>query len=215
MKALLLLLALAVLLTTSASAEKAKAIELNSKDGRTITAVIVSVGENSLKIRKDDGKEFEIPFSRLKEDSIEAAKKVVDEGKEKKTDKDEKEEPKPKTLPPIKEDAKHPKRVNLKLMSDDPTYGYTAKNPILVGSKEEFSGPKEEREYLQSLLDAQGEPITFKRLGSGGKSPHGNILDMYEVTTSDGSKVMLWIDMYHPKAAPDKQPAPVGFYKKR
>ncbi|RYD39813.1 MAG: hypothetical protein EOP85_15310, partial [Verrucomicrobiaceae bacterium] len=37
---------------------------------------------------------------------------------------------KDKTPPPISKDAKHPAEVNLKLMSEDPTYGYTEKNPI-------------------------------------------------------------------------------------
>ena len=38
---------------------------------------------------------------------------------------------------------------------------------------------------------------------------------MYKVTISTGETVMLWLDMYHPKMEPAKQPAPVGFYKKR
>ncbi|BDS05747.1 hypothetical protein NT6N_07870 [Oceaniferula spumae] len=120
-----------------------------------------------------------------------------------------------RVLDPIEKSAKHPKGVDLKLMSTDKTYGYSDQNAIKVGSKEEFGGPGAEREYLSSLLDSKGKPITFKRLASGGNSPDGKPLDIYEVTLSDGSKVILWLNMYYPKNKPAKQPAPVGFYKKK
>lgn len=124
-------------------------------------------------------------------------------------------EPEPVRLPAIPADAKHPGGVNLKLMSEDPDYGYSDQKPIRVGSKEEYGGPDAEREYLRSLLDARGRPVTFKRLGSGGNDPEGHMLDLYEIRTSDGKKVLLWISMYHPKNDPAKQPAPVGFYKRK
>lgn len=121
----------------------------------------------------------------------------------------------PKALAPIPEDASHPAGVNLKLMSDDPTYGYSQKNPIKVGSKEEYGGPKAEREYLDSILDKTGKTVKYKRLGSGGANGKGNPLDIYEVTLSSGEKIILWIDMYHPKNQPAKQPSPVGLYKRK
>jgi len=120
-----------------------------------------------------------------------------------------------KPLPPIDKKADHPAGVNLKLLSEDATYGYSDLNAIKVGSKDEFGGPAAERAYLELLLDASGKPVTFKRLFSGGKSPDGKPLDCYEVTLSDGKTVRLWINMYHPKNDPEKQPAPVGFYKKK
>lgn len=120
-----------------------------------------------------------------------------------------------KALPPIDPKVKAPAGVNLKLLSEDATYGYSDKNPIKVGSKDEFGGPEAERAYLELLLDAKGKPVEFKRLFSGGKSPDGKPLDCYEVTLDDGTKVRLWINMYHPKNEPAKQPAPVGFHKKR
>lgn len=118
-------------------------------------------------------------------------------------------------LPAIDKAAKAPKGVNKRLMSEDVEYGYSDQKPIRVGSRDEYGGPKAERAYLESLLDAKGEKISFKRLFSGGNDPEGHMLDCYEVTTSDGSKVRLWISMYHPKNKPEKQPAPVGFYKLR
>ena len=120
-----------------------------------------------------------------------------------------------KTLDAISKDAKSPAKVNKRLMSKDKTYGYSDQNPILVGSREEYGGPVAEETYLKSLLDAQGQPIQFKRLFSGGNSPDGKPLDCYEITVSSGEKVRLWINMYYPKNKPEKQPAPVGFYKKR
>ena len=122
---------------------------------------------------------------------------------------------KPVVLPPIEADAKHPKRVNLKLMSKDPSYGYTKENPVKLGSKDENRGPRSEREFLDSLLDASGEPVSYSRVGNVGAGEDGHIIDLYEVTVSDGKKVRLYIDMYHPENKPAKQPAPVGFYKRR
>lgn len=120
-----------------------------------------------------------------------------------------------KALPPIDPKAKHPPGMNLKLLSEDATYGYSDQNAIKVGGKEETDGPQAEREYLGLLRDASGKPVDFKRLFSGGKSPDGKPLDCYELTLADGKKVRLWINMYHPKNDPKKQPAPVGFYKKK
>jgi hypothetical protein len=125
------------------------------------------------------------------------------------------EEKEIKTPPPIEKNAKHPREAQRKLMSDDPTYGYSQKNPIKVGSEDEFGGPAAEREYLESLLGPDGTPIKFVRQGSGGKSPDGNIMDIYQITIADGSEYILWIDMYHPKSKPARQPAPVGLYKKK
>lgn len=124
-------------------------------------------------------------------------------------------EEEPKTPPPIAQDAKHPKGVNVKLMSEDPTYGYAEKNPVKVGSRDEYGGPQAERDYLDSLVDATGKPIKYTRIGSGGRSADGKPLDIYEITLGNGEKYRLWIDMYQPKHKPDKQPSPVGLYKKR
>ena len=211
---MLQVLLLLVLILPGFGEEDEKYVKLVSKNGKTIEAVILSVGESSLKVRKKNGKEYEIPFKRLADESVEAAKKEF-AAKSKPEPEEKKKKPAVKTLPPIKKDAKHPKRVDLKLMSDDPRYGYTRDNPIRVGSKEEYGGPEAERAFLGSLLDAKGNQVSFKRLGSSGAGPDGNILDVYEVTIEDGSKVKLWIDMYHPDKDPKKQPAPVGFYKSK
>jgi hypothetical protein len=40
-------------------------------------------------------------------------------------------------------------------------------------------------------------------------------MDIYQITLADGSEYILWIDMYHPKSKPARQPAPVGVYKKK
>ena len=121
----------------------------------------------------------------------------------------------PKTPTPISKEAKHPAGVNIKLMSEDPTYGYSQKNPIKVGSKDDFGGPKAERDYLDSLVDSTGNAIKYERLGSGGANAEGKPLDMYTITLSNGDQFRLWIDMYQPKNKPAKQPSPVGLYKKK
>ena len=58
--------------------------------------------------------------------------------------------------------------------------------------------PSGERAYLRRLRDANGNAPTFYRVGSYGHGPHGFILDGYEVT-SGTNKVMVFMDMYHPR----------------
>ncbi len=127
-----------------------------------------------------------------------------------------KEEPEKITrLAKIDPKAKAPKGVNKRLMSDDISFGYTQENPILVGSKDEYGGPRAQRAYFDLLLDSKGKKVSYQRLASGGVGPDGNLIDIYEVTVSDGTRVTLWISMYFPKNKPEKQKAPVGFYKMR
>lgn len=98
-------------------------------------------------------------------------------------------------------------------MSQDPEYGYSSKTPIRVQSNGPYGGPGNEISYFRSLLDAAGKPLKFRRLGSGGDEQVGHEEDLYEIETSSGEVVRLWICMYHPDHDPDDQPPPVGFYK--
>jgi hypothetical protein len=106
-----------------------------------------------------------------------------------------------------------PAVIDLKMTSTDPQYGYSKEKPIKVGSKSEHGGPSSERKYLNSLRDDARKPIKFKRLGSFGLGPYGNIIDGYEVLTSSGRIFTIYIDMYHPNSDPNAQLAPKGFYK--
>lgn len=110
--------------------------------------------------------------------------------------------------------AKPPAGVNPKNTSTDADYGYTKEKPIKVGSKEEYGGPKAEKEYLAMLRDEAGKPVTFERQGNVGPGADGNIIDAYEVKTSTGRTIILYMDMYHPRNDPKKQLAPKGLYKK-
>ena len=114
---------------------------------------------------------------------------------------------------PATAEAKAPAGVDPKLTSTDAEYGYLQKKPIKVGTKDEFGGPAAERAYFSTLRDEAGKPVTFERLGSFGAGAGGNVLDGYEVQTSTGRKVTLYIDMYHPKSEPKKQLAPKGLFK--
>jgi hypothetical protein len=108
-----------------------------------------------------------------------------------------------------------PPGVDAKQTSADPEYGYSKEKPVKVGAKDEFGGPAAERAYLQTLRDEAGKSVKFERLGSVGVGPDGNVLDLYEVTTSTGKTLKIHIDMYHPKNDPKKQPAPAGLFKAR
>jgi len=119
----------------------------------------------------------------------------------------------PVEKPAAEAEVKVPRGVDPKLVSADPDYGYKKEKPIEVGGKEDEDGPEAEREYLSKLRDPEGKPVKFERLGSVGQAADGHILDLYQVITSEGKKVELYIDMYHSKNPPKKQPAPKGFFK--
>jgi hypothetical protein len=114
---------------------------------------------------------------------------------------------------PATAETKPPPGVDAKLTSTDAEYGYSKEKPIKVGSRDEFGGPAAERAYFSTLRDEAGKPVTFNRIGSFGAGPDGNILDGYDVQTSTGRKLVLYIDMYHPKNDPKKQLAPKGLFK--
>jgi hypothetical protein len=88
-------------------------------------------------------------------------------------------------------------------ISTDETYGYTQENPIKVGG-DAFGGPARERAYLDNLLSANGEKISYERTGS--VTFGDTILDVFEITVP-GEKVTLYIDEY----AYTEPLAPAGF----
>ena len=99
--------------------------------------------------------------------------------------------------------------------STDDTYGYSEKNAIKVGGFEQ--GPKNERDYLNSLTGPNGELVTFERKGSccdfkTSNSPLGiGLLDVYKVWyTGKKDTVLLYINMYDK----GKLKAPKGFIMK-
>lgn len=85
--------------------------------------------------------------------------------------------------------------------STDKTYGYTEKNPILVGGV--GNGPANERKYLNSLTGPNGETISYVRMGSccsfeTKNSPFGGgMLDKYKITYAGLEKeIVLYLNMY-------------------
>lgn len=101
--------------------------------------------------------------------------------------------------------------------SDDPTYGYTEGNPIMVG-KGGGSGPLNERRFLNALTGPNGEVIKYSRLGScchfktkNGMLNDAGLLDKYVITYEGLEKeIVLYINMYDS----DVLKIPVGFKKK-
>ena len=63
---------------------------------------------------------------------------------------------------------------------------------------------------IEQLHDHQRLMYRNRGFGAG---PDGHILDGYEVQTSTGRKLLLYIDMYHPTNDPAKQLAPKGLFK--
>lgn len=101
--------------------------------------------------------------------------------------------------------AQDQKPDTVKIDPTDPDmYGFVKEQPIKVGE-----GPANQHAYLRSLRDAQGEPITYRRLGScceyaSKKGFMGYaLLDRYEVTYRDENdeekKIILYLDFYEYK----------------
>ena len=110
--------------------------------------------------------------------------------------------------PRVKQELVDNQMFLIKEYSTDPTYGYTASNPIMVGGAKEKEGVQNEIRFLKALAGPLGFPVIYKRLGSccSFYSENGNIgddgigrgvLDIYEVM-HDGlnEPVKLYINMY-------------------
>jgi hypothetical protein len=92
----------------------------------------------------------------------------------------------------------------LTAISEDDSYGYTEKNPVMVGGVNSSEGPLNERRFLNALLGPDGQKVTYHRTGSccpfkspNGMFNNGALLDRYEVTYDGLSKpVFIYINMY-------------------
>jgi hypothetical protein len=78
-------------------------------------------------------------------------------------------------------------------ISDDPTYGVTAANPIKVGGDMMYVMARSMR-FLQALRGSSGQGLHFWRLGSL-EGPDSTILDVYQVE-HDGTVRHLYVDGY-------------------
>jgi hypothetical protein len=112
-------------------------------------------------------------------------------------------------------DTKAPAGVDPTQTSTDADYGHSKEKPVKVGDKDPSKGPRAERAYLDTLRDDDGKPVHYNRIGNFGAGPDGHIIDGYDVETSTGKKLVIYIDMYHPENDPVKQPAPAGLWKAR
>jgi hypothetical protein len=59
------------------TAEAAKTISIEGKDGKTIEAEVLSADADSVQIRRADGKEFDLPFARLSDAGAAAVRKII------------------------------------------------------------------------------------------------------------------------------------------
>jgi len=88
--------------------------------------------------------------------------------------------------------------------TEDKTYGYDQKNPIMVGGAGEGEGPSNERRFLNGLAGSNGETVKYYRMGSCCyfKTPNGTfnntgLLDRYAVYWEGGKDTaVLYINMY-------------------
>ncbi|MEK7950333.1 hypothetical protein [Luteolibacter soli] len=92
------------------AAPAAQEIAIEGKDGKTIQAEVLSADEDSVKIRRADGKEFDLPFARLSDAGTAAVKKVIAEREAEvaRLKAEEEDEKKPGVRPKIPDDPKTP-----------------------------------------------------------------------------------------------------------
>ncbi len=98
--------------------------------------------------------------------------------------------------------------------TDKNEYGYSKSNPIKVGGVKTDEGLLNEREYLRSLVDLEGNDLSFYRIGSCCSFKTSNsgwgsgMLDIYTVYIEGKTDtVHLYLNMYDE----DKLYAPKGF----
>jgi len=102
--------------------------------------------------------------------------------------------------PKIKQELLDDYTFKISSYSQDDTYGYTEKNPIMVGGNSE--GPKNERRFLNALVGPNGEKIEYYRIGSccpfkTKNSEWGGMLDKYDVKYEGLNKSLtIYINMY-------------------
>jgi hypothetical protein len=102
--------------------------------------------------------------------------------------------------PKIKQELIDDNTFKISQYSQDKTYGYTEKNPVMVGGISE--GPKNERRFLNALTGPNGEKIAYSRLGSccpfkTDNSGWGGMLDQYSITYPGLEKsLVIYINMY-------------------
>jgi len=113
--------------------------------------------------------------------------------------------------PKMKQELYDDESFIIRVYSQDESYGYSERNPILVGGNSE--GPKNERRFLNALVGPNGESVQYRRTGSccpfaTKNSEWGGMLDTYEVSYEGlGESVVLYINMYDS----DTLKVPVGF----
>lgn len=105
--------------------------------------------------------------------------------------------------PNLKQELLNDNTFKITEYSQDKTYGYTAKNPVMVGSKN-GGGPKNERRFLNALTGPNGEQIKYSRIGSccGFKTKNGlfedsGMLDKYSISYKElDEELVIYINMY-------------------
>jgi hypothetical protein len=87
------------------------------------------------------------------------------------------------------------------MRTEDPTYGYTAGNPVQVGGHREVGNLYQQR-FLNALWGPLGQPIAYERVGSccpfeTQDGEMGGLLDVYRITYEGlEDPIHLYLDLY-------------------
>ncbi|MCW1883592.1 hypothetical protein OKA04_02560 [Luteolibacter flavescens] len=144
------------------AADAAKTIAIEGKDGKTIQAEVISADDDSVKIRRADGKEFDLPFARLSDAGIAAVKKVIAE-KEAETARlkaEEEEDKKPGVRVKVPDEPKSPDELTEKVVvkKGETVIARFAEAPDGLARPKIVKEAPEDRPYLK-IEFKDGEPL--------------------------------------------------------
>jgi hypothetical protein len=103
--------------------------------------------------------------------------------------------------PGVKQELVDYNTFKISLYSQDESYGYTERNPVMVGGTSE--GPQNQRRFLNALSGPNGEKIEYYRIGSccpfetKNSAWGGGMLDKYSINYEGLKKsIIIYINMY-------------------
>ncbi len=144
------------------AAEAAKTVAIEGKDRKTIQAEVLSADEDSVKIRRADGKEFDLPFARLSEAGTAAVRKVLAEKEAEiaRQKAEEEEDKKPGVRAKVPEDPKSPDELTEKVVvkKGETVIARFAEAPDGLARPKVVKEAPEDRPYLKVEFK-DGDPL--------------------------------------------------------
>ena len=116
------------------------------------------------------------------------------------------------SVPQLTTSLIYPAGIDPARTSDDPSYGYTAQNPVKVGLPAGSDGDAAAHAYFSHLRDGDFLPMRFRKIQAGQADSEWAAIDVYELVGDDATRYRVYIEPQHPQASPLDAAAPMGMY---